>query len=93
VLFLLLSTIMNYVGGVVESASRMPSSFGRTLYFCTITPLTTGYGNVVPTTILGKIDSVFLGAQGVLVTSMVTAAFVHAVQQTARRTGRGEGEG
>ena len=47
-----------------------------------------GYGDVVPTTTLGRIDSVLLGMQGVLVTSMVTAAFVHAVQETARRAGR-----
>ncbi|NPT55793.1 potassium channel family protein [Paraburkholderia elongata] len=88
VLFLLLSTVMYYVGGLVESASRAPSSFGQTLYFCMVTALTIGYGDVVPTTTLGRIDSVLLGMQGVLVTSMVTAAFVHAVQETARRAGR-----
>ena len=88
VLFLLLSTVIYYVGGLVESASRAPSSFGQTLYFCMVTALTIGYGDVVPTTTLGRIDSVLLGMQGVLVTSMVTAAFVHAVQETARRAGR-----
>ncbi|MEM5383364.1 potassium channel family protein [Paraburkholderia phymatum] len=87
VLFLLLSVVMYYVGGLVESASRTPSSFGQTLYFCTISALTIGYGDVVPTTTLGRIDSVLLGMQGVLATSMVTAAFVHAVQEAARRGG------
>lgn len=85
VLFLLLSAVMYYVGGPVDPGSRAPSSFGRTPYFCTITALTIGYGDVVPTTTLGRIDSVLLGMQGVLATSMVTAAFVHAVQETARR--------
>ncbi|MEX3936390.1 potassium channel family protein [Paraburkholderia phymatum] len=87
VLFLVLSTVMYYVGGPVEPGSKIPSSFGQTLYFCTITALTIGYGDIAPTTILGRIDSILLGMQGVLLTSMVIAAFVHAIQETARRTG------
>ncbi|SOE87777.1 Ion channel [Burkholderia sp. YR290] len=84
VLFLLLSAVMYYAGGPIEAGSRTPSSFGNALYFCIITALTIGYGDVVPTTIVGRIDSVLIGVQGVLVTSMVTAAFVHAVQEAAR---------
>ncbi|MEM5425276.1 potassium channel family protein [Paraburkholderia ferrariae] len=49
--------------------------------------LTIGYGQVVPTTIVGRIDSMLIGVQGVLLTGMVTAAFVHAVQEAARRAG------
>ena len=41
----------------------------------------------VPTTFVGRIDSMLIGVQGVLLTSMVTAAFVHAVQDAARRAG------
>ncbi|MEX3980893.1 potassium channel family protein [Paraburkholderia sp. EG287A] len=85
VLFLLLSAAMYYAGGPIDTGSRTPSAFGDTLYFCTITALTIGYGDVVPTTLLGRIDSVLIGVQGVLVTSMVTAAFVRAVQEAARR--------
>ncbi|MGF6840695.1 voltage-gated potassium channel [Paraburkholderia youngii] len=84
VLFLLLSAVMYYAGGPMEAGSRTPSSFGNALYFCIITALTIGYGDVVPTTVVGRIDSVLIGVQGVLVTSMVTAAFVHAVQEAAR---------
>ena len=87
VLFLLLSTVMYYAGGPIETQSRTPSSFGETLYFCTITALTIGYGDAVSTTVLGRIDSILIGVQGVLVTSMVTAAFVRAVQEAARRAG------
>jgi voltage-gated potassium channel len=87
VLFLLLSAVMYYAGGPIETGSKTPSSFGNALYFCIITALTIGYGDVVPTTIVGRIDSVLIGVQGVLVTSMVTAAFVHAVQEAARRAG------
>ncbi|MGF6985201.1 voltage-gated potassium channel [Paraburkholderia atlantica] len=84
VLFLVLSAVMYYAGGPIETASETPSSFGKVLYFCIITALTIGYGDVVPTTIVGRIDSILIGVQGVLVTSMVTAAFVHAVQEAAR---------
>lgn len=85
VLFLLLSAAMYCAGGPIDTGSRTPSAFGDTLYFCTITALTIGYGDVVPTTLLGRIDSVLIGVQGVLVTSMVTAAFVRAIQEAARR--------
>ncbi|CAM2168319.1 Two pore domain potassium channel family protein [Paraburkholderia sacchari] len=85
VLFLLLSAAMYYVGGPIDTRARAPSAFGDTLYFCTITALTIGYGDVVPTTLLGRIDSVLIGVQGVLAMSMVTAAFVRAVQEAARR--------
>ncbi|EEA02313.1 Ion transport 2 domain protein [Burkholderia sp. H160] len=87
VLFLLLSAFMYYAGGLIDAGGRTPSSFGKALYFCTITALTIGYGDIVPTTVLGRIDAVLIGAQGVLVTSMVTAAFVHAIQEVARRAG------
>lgn len=87
VLFVLLAVVMYCAGGPVEAGTRTPSSFWQTLYFCTITALTIGYGDVVATTTLGHIDSLLLGVQGVLTTSMVTAAFVHAVQEAARRGG------
>ncbi|MGF6378606.1 voltage-gated potassium channel [Paraburkholderia atlantica] len=87
VLFLLLSAVMYYADGPIEVGSGTPPSFWNALYFCIITALTIGYGDVVPTTIVGRIDSVLIGVQGVLVTSMVTAAFVHAVQEAARHAG------
>jgi voltage-gated potassium channel len=87
VLFLPLLAVMYYADGPIESGSETPSSFWKILYFCIITALTIGYGEVVPTTIVGRIDSMLIGVQGVLLTGMVTAAFVHAVQEAARRAG------
>ena len=86
-LFMLFSVVMYYVGGPVDSATRTPSSFGQTLYLCSITALTIGYGDVVPTTTLGRIDSVLLGVLGVLITGVITAVGVHAVHVAARRAG------
>ena len=84
-IFLVLSAVMYYAGGPVEAASRTPSSPGQTLYFCSITALTIGYGDVVPTTTLGRIDSVLLGVVGLLMTGILTAASVRGVQQAAYR--------
>ncbi|MPW18140.1 two pore domain potassium channel family protein [Paraburkholderia sp. CNPSo 3157] len=84
----LLSVVMYFVGGPVESGSRTPSWFAQTLYFCAITALTVGYGDVVPTTTPDRIDSVLLGVFDVLMMGMVTAVAVQAVQEAARRAGR-----
>jgi voltage-gated potassium channel len=87
VIFLVLSAVMYYGGGPVDTATRTPSSPEQTLYFCSITALTIGYGDVVPTTTLGRIDSVLLGLVGLLITGIVTAASVRAVQSTSQRAG------
>jgi voltage-gated potassium channel len=87
-LFLLLSAVMYYyASGPIKLGSETPSSFWKVLYFYIIMALTIGYGQVVPTTIVGRIDSMLIGVQSVLLTSMVTAAFVRAVQEAARRAG------
>jgi voltage-gated potassium channel len=87
VLFVLLSAGMYYYGGPVETANRTPSPPGETLYFCTITALTIGYGDVVPTTVFGRIDAMGLGFIGLLMTGIVSAAAVRGVQEASRRAG------
>jgi voltage-gated potassium channel len=83
-LFALLTVGMYYLGGPVETSDRLPSPFGETIYFCTITALTIGYGDVVPTTAFGRIDTLLLGLIGMLMTGLVIAAAVRAVQEAAR---------
>lgn len=85
VLFVLLTIIMCYVGDPVETAKRTPSPLGETLYFCAITALTIGYGDVVPTSTLGRIDAVLLGLLGMVSTGLIVAAAVRGVQEAARR--------
>jgi voltage-gated potassium channel len=84
-LFVLLTAGMYYFGGPVETSDRAPSPFGETMYFCTITALTIGYGDVVPTTVFGRIDAVLLGLLGMLMTGLVIAAAVRGVQEAARK--------
>lgn len=85
--FALLSIAMYYAGGAVETGTRAPASVGQVAYFCAITALTIGYGDVVPTTDLGRVLSVLLGLLGVLITGLVTAAAVYGVEAAARRAG------
>ena len=84
-LFVLLTAGMYYLGGPVETSDRSPSSFGETAYFCSITALTIGYGDVVPTTAFGRIDALLLGLIGLLMTGLVIAAAVRGVQEAARK--------
>lgn len=86
-LFVMLSVTMYYGGGVVNAASRMQASPGQTLYFCLVTALTIGYGDVVPTTTLGQTVAVLLGLLGVLMTGVVSASAVYGIQVAAHRAG------
>jgi voltage-gated potassium channel len=54
VLFTFLAHGMYYWGTPVETANRTPSPMAETLYFCAITALTIGYGDVVPTSTFGR---------------------------------------
>jgi voltage-gated potassium channel len=87
VLFFFLSIVMYYGGGAVNTATRTHSSLGETFYFCTVTALTIGYCDVVPTTILGRIIAVLLGLLGVLMTGVTTGSTVYGIQVAAQRAG------
>jgi voltage-gated potassium channel len=87
VLFFLLSIVMYYGGGAVNTATRTQSSLGETFYFCAVTALTIGYGDVVPTTTLGRIIAVLLGLLGVLMTGVTTGSTVYGIQAAAERAG------
>ncbi|RKT20929.1 voltage-gated potassium channel [Paraburkholderia sp. RAU2J] len=84
-LFLLLALAMYYMGDPVETVKRTPSPFGETLYFCAITALTIGYGDVVPTSTFGRIDAILLGLLGMVFTGLIVAAAVRGVQEAAHR--------
>lgn len=85
VLYVLLTIGMYYFGGPVETANRTPSPMGETVYFCAITALTIGYGDVVPSSTFGRVDAVLLGLIGLVFTGLIVAAAVRGVQEAARR--------
>ncbi|MFP3566026.1 potassium channel family protein [Paraburkholderia sp. SIMBA_030] len=85
VLFMLLTVAMYYMGNPVETVKRTPSPMGETVYFCAITALTIGYGDVVPTSTFGRIDAILLGLIGMVFTGLIVAAAVRGVQEAGRR--------
>jgi voltage-gated potassium channel len=87
VLHVLLTTAMYYFGSPVETVNRTPSSLEETVYFCAITALTIGYGDVVPTSTFGRLDAILLGLIGMVFTGLVVASAVRGVQQAAHRAG------
>jgi voltage-gated potassium channel len=89
VLFVMLTIGMYHFGGPVETANRSPSPMGETVYFCAITALTIGYGDVVPSSTFGRIDAVCLGLIGLVFTGLFVAAAVRGVQEAAHRTQAG----
>ncbi|KXU85334.1 ion transporter [Caballeronia megalochromosomata] len=85
IVFFVLCVAMFCFGAPIDSATRAPASFGETLYFCGVTALTIGYGDVIATTGIGRALSVLLGLYGVLVTGVTTAVAVFAIQRAAGR--------
>lgn len=85
VVFFGLSVMMYYVGGPFDNLTHARASFGATLYFCGVTALTIGYGDVTATTAIGRALAVVLGLYGVLVTGVTTAVAVLAVQRAGGR--------
>ena len=84
-MFILLTFGMYYWGAPVETANRTPSPMGETVYFCAITALTIGYGDVVPTSTFGRIDALCLGLIGLVFTGLFVAAAVRGVQEAAHK--------
>ncbi len=52
---------------------------GSSIYFALITALTIGYGDITPTTVIGKILSVLIGVVGVMVLGLVVAVITRAL--------------
>ena len=83
--FIALAVTMYYFGGPVNTVDHAPVTFGETLYMCGVTGLTIGYGDIVPTTPIGRAVSVSVAFLGILLTGLVTSAAVLAVQRAAAR--------
>jgi voltage-gated potassium channel len=86
-LFTLLCVAMTLVGGPVDPVTRAPATIPQVVYFCAITALTVGYGDVVATTGLGRILAVLLALLGLMMTGIVTAVAVYAVNAASHRAG------
>jgi len=70
------------MAGAVAIVAVEKVSFGKAVYFSFITGLTVGYGDIVPGTATGRVISVFLAVVGILLTGVVVAVAVEALQRT-----------
>ena len=61
-----------------------PRTLGESIYLVLITALTIGYGDIVPSTVIGKTAVVFAGLVGILFTGLTTALAVRALEFTLR---------
>jgi len=75
-----LLALMAMGAGLISIAEGM--NYWKALYLTLITGLTVGYGDVVPTTVLGRIVTVLVTLIGLVFFSIVIAAANRAVVKT-----------
>ncbi|MBQ0818639.1 MAG: two pore domain potassium channel family protein [Methyloceanibacter sp.] len=75
-----LLALMAMGAGLISIAEGM--NYWKALYLTLITGLTVGYGDVVPTTVLGRIVTVLVALIGLVLFSIVIAAANRAVVKT-----------
>ncbi len=68
------------VGAAVIAGVEV-SPIEEAVYFSFITGLPVGYGDIAPSTTIGRIVSVMLGFVGILFTGLVVAVIVRAVRE------------
>ena len=75
------SLILMIIAGAILIAYAESMDFDDALYFAFVTGLTIGYGDIVPISATGRIVGVVLGFIGILITGLVVAVAVRALQQ------------
>jgi voltage-gated potassium channel len=85
--FFILATAMFFYGAPISTVNHLPVTYGETVYFCGVTGLTIGYGDIVATTAAGRLIVLMLGFLGILMTGLVTSVSVLAVQRAAAHAG------
>ena len=79
---LLLQLLLLVVAALVLTLVE-PLDFGKSLYFTFVTALTIGYGDIAPTTDLGRITCVLVGIVGLIYTGLIVGIATYAVGKAA----------
>ena len=79
-IFLTLFVLLIVCAAVISFVEKL--QFGDCLYFSFITGLTIGYGDIIVKSSVGRFVAILIGFIGILLTGLVVAAAVHAVQMT-----------
>jgi hypothetical protein len=72
------------LGFIVGYFERWP--LGDSVYFTFVTGLTIGYGDLVPARLVARLIALMIGFIGILLTGLVAALGVRALQDTTRDT-------
>lgn len=72
------------LGALIGFLERWP--LGDAAYFTFVTGLTIGYGDLVPTHLIARLTSLVIGFIGILVTGLVAAIGVRALQNASQDT-------
>ncbi|MBV8458330.1 MAG: two pore domain potassium channel family protein [Acetobacteraceae bacterium] len=67
------------LGALVAHFEQWP--FGQAAYFAFVTGLTIGYGDLVPSRLITRLAAIVIGFIGILLTGLVAAVGVHALQE------------
>lgn len=67
----------------IEPAEAGFGSFGDALWYCFAVVTTIGFGDVVATTLIGRIITVILGLYGLIVVAVITSIIVNFYNETA----------
>jgi len=76
--------VMGFVIGQIEGWG-----LGDSAYFAFVSGLTIGYGDLVPKSPVSRTLAVCIGFSGILVTGLVAAVAVRALEEGGRRNGAG----
>ena len=63
------------------------NSIGDSIYLAFITALTIGYGDITPSTALGKIICIILGMIGIIFMGVIVAASIRALEESSQKGG------
>lgn len=62
-----------------------PKGWWESVYLSAITALTVGYGDVAPKSVIGRLVAVGLGFLGILLTGIVVAAAIKALEKASEK--------
>ena len=72
--------ILLYFAELHQHFQNSPQSFGEALYLSAVTALTIGYGDLVPHTVIGRCLSLGLALLGIMLTGIIAAVAVKALE-------------
>jgi len=79
---ILVLVVVLFCAAIISRVEGVP--FGDSLYFTLITGLTIGYGDITPTTTVGRVLSILVGVIGVIFVGLVVAITTRALHLTAQ---------